>query len=327
MKMLRRALIITTGAGVAAVAIIAAMALSNPKEWPGFPEIKGDRPAYVVEYCERDFGWRTGNLVPITISFKVPAGTTLDAENLTVQGDMTLVERRITTQKGEEDLTYIRVEMQLQSMIYMQKWNTTVNVSYREHGGKWQKLQVEPLEVYSSKTFDGRKRHPEDPSMERRHGLHAVWTFTLLSAGLIGTVFSVGVIIRRPKTRKKMSPKQAVHPWTEIDKAWRRLREGDQNPETLRTIAASLRFYFKAQSASIDDLISTGNPLNQQVARVLEVVENSIWTGTPPDQEKLTELDGVLDSIRPAKRSEPQPVIQNGGSPPSDSTQDSDSSK
>ncbi len=305
MKMLRRALVVTAGAGIVAVVIVAAMALSNPKEWPGFPDLKGDRPAYVVEYEDRDFGWRTGNLVPITISFKVPPGTTIDAQNLSIQGDLNLVESRITKQNGEDGLTYVRVEMKLQSMVYMPKWSATVNVSYRVEGGKWQKLPVETLEVYTSKTFDGRKRHPEDPRMEAMHGFHAVWTFTLLSTGLVGTIFSVGVIIRRPKARKQNAA-VPLDPWMEIDQSWRLLLDGDRDPQTLRTIAAALRFFFKAPSASIDDLIATGDPLNQQVARVLEVVESALWTGTTPDSEKLVELDQVLDSIRPSRKSQAQ---------------------
>lgn len=305
MKILRKALVVLTGAGAVAVIMISAMALTNPKEWPGFPDITGPSPAYVLDYDERDFGWRTGNLVPVTICFKVPAGTTLDAENLSVAGDLALMERRITTQNGAEGLVYIRVEMKLQSLVYMPKWSAEVNVSYREDGGKWQKLKVEQLEVYTSKTFDGRKRHPEDPRLEASQGLHAVWTFSLLALGLAGTVFSVGVIVRRPKAKKAVAV-TPLHPWTEIDQAWRLMRAGDRNPQTLRTTCAALRFYFKAQSASIDDLNATGDPLSQQVAQVLEPLEQALWTGIGPDEQKLVELEHALDNIRPPRSSYPQ---------------------
>jgi membrane protease YdiL (CAAX protease family) len=283
---------------VVALSIIAARARPQVTTWPGFKPNTGTAPQSELKFKDdRDFGYRTGEIVPVTVYVKAPAGTELEPDSLTVKGDMEIARRSVFTQKGEDDSVYARFELGLQSFVGMPKWTATPSLTYRAPGGnKNETVDLATIEVYTSKTFDDRKpkdAHPKEPEVSLLYGHHTVVTVSLLVFGILGSIACLLLLFsgRRRKataqTTSEETPEPVLDPKEQLNQVMTRLFEGDQRDETVLAAVLQLRAFYKVQTATTSDLLGSPSPFDAALGEALEILETSrVWGDgiLPPDR-------------------------------------------
>ena len=293
---------VTTLIALAALAFISSR--SKP-QWPHFPDQKVGSPSVpqlLVEYDEPyDFGYRTGNLIPLKLLVKVPAECSIEDDTIAVNGDLQLVEKRVFSQRSADGTKYFRFDLKLRSFVYTPKLSAKAALSYHINGSTDIKLlESEVIEIYPSKTFDGRKMgHPKDPVLEPAQGYHGLVTCSMLLVGFAGMFCSSLTLHRRKRNSRKESanaiaPTETVrNPWTDANAAFDKVLAGNTNNESLQDLIRCLRCAYKIPTASYGHLQENfdEHPWNQALGVVLQILEDAcIWgqrTLTPDDLENL----------------------------------------
>lgn len=271
---------------VSGIVLAIAFYQSRQFEWPGFEENANGKPQYNVQY-ERDFGYRTGNLVPVRICFKLPAGTTLDVDNLTVEGDMSVAKRTVFTQAGQDGVTYIRLDLQLQAFVFKPKWTDKMFFNYRTAGSnELMTLEVKDISVTTSKTYDSDKtsRHPKEPDLAINQGFHMVWTVLGLFAGLSGMIGCVVYLVKTRQVRAVavvIPPAAAQDPWLLVMEALTAIKDGDHSSAAFERLGLQVRAYSGLHTQTATQLVAANEPRHQAVGEVLAVCEPVVWGGQP----------------------------------------------
>lgn len=272
-------------------------------EWPSFVPNETQKPQYDVQLA-RDYGFRTGNLVPVKIYFKVPEGTTLELESLSVHGDLQIVDRDFHEEKGEHGLKYVRATLKLQGFIYKTKWVFEPSIDYNVAGDpKRQLLKMAPVEVSTSRTYDERKsNHPLDPELKENQGHHMVWTVLTVGGGGIGFLIClIGLfLVKRSTGQKTEVVEETVETpddWANITKAAASIEAGDRTKKALLALVLALRERFDVELATIEELAA--QPAHEALAAVLAVCEDAIWGARDLAPEEASNLLQDVAKLRP----------------------------
>jgi hypothetical protein len=240
-------------AKIAATITICSLGLRPARTvWPHFDEqapASGAPQSVISLRNGRDFGYRTGHLVPVEICFKVPKGTELDVDSITLaapppvraqskreesdKGEpqpgagkdkqapqpvtpppkqvFKIVRRQSLSAKGDGGTRYVQLDIDLQSMIYQPKWSAAFNINYRVgSGGKIQTLTTDSIVVSVSHTFDGEKNaHPKDPQLSTLQGNHLLVTTGWLAVGALGMAGSLAYLILTRRRKVRAAPPPA----------------------------------------------------------------------------------------------------------------------
>ncbi|HEY9869024.1 MAG TPA: hypothetical protein V6D08_07645, partial [Candidatus Obscuribacterales bacterium] len=163
--------------------------------WPEFAAQPGSDPQapQVVAQVERDFGWRTGDRIPVTLYFKQKPGTAIDINTLAIQGDFEIAgPPSIFVRELKDGTKLIKLKLDLQAMALKKAWKVNATMTYRAQGQADDKLITLPgLELYSSATWDGRPEIKDGP-IEYVQDYHLLVNLAIILAGLA----VVGLCIR-----------------------------------------------------------------------------------------------------------------------------------
>jgi hypothetical protein len=148
---------------LAGLAVICAAAFT----WwwtPGWPDFASDpsAQAQVIVRVDRDYGVRTGDLVPVDVYVRLqPPGSRLDVSTLSVEGDFELASPPKVEQKSLKDgssVYHLRIGVQsfrVQPAVVLHATISWVAGETRSH------LAIPELTVHTSKTWDGRDKMQE----------------------------------------------------------------------------------------------------------------------------------------------------------------------
>ncbi len=267
---------------------------SDP-EWPHFPEVAEGadaKPQILLEYDEPfDFGYRTGNLIPIKVLVKVPANASIEPDTLAVNGDMQLVGKRTFSQRAEDGTKYYRFDCELRNFVYKPKLQAKAGLAYRMNSDNQVRLlETESIEIYPSKTFDGRKMgHPKDPVLKPSQGYHGHITISMMVLGLGGMAFSAVTLFRRKRALRRAKEPQAAkpvedNPWTKAKAAFDAVIAGDISEDRLRELVRCLRTAYNVAQTSYGNLQENfgEHAWNQPLGVVLQICEDAcIWRKAP----------------------------------------------
>lgn len=310
--MLRTAKCAGVATVVAGLILVAIWYCGRQPQWPGFDDNHGSTPQYVVRY-NRDFGYRTGSIVPVSIFFKVPKGTTLDVEkNMQAEGDMLVVNRTVSQQSGKDGVQYVRLNLEMQAFVWKQEWSNKLSFVYRIDGSPELKtLELTDVSVTTSKTYDGdtKSKHPKDPDLKILEGYHMMWTIFGLVVGIAGMVGCVVYLVRTRKTKPvrvaapapKEEPKD---PWEVLDAAIDSLLAGDHSPEAFDLVSQAARAYTGLHMETASELIRSEEALHQKLGALLLVCEGVVWGGCTVGDEQLAVLSDSLKVLSPAAATE-----------------------
>jgi hypothetical protein len=279
------------------------------KTWPDFLMDKPDAPRYNTEVAKRDFGYRTGNHVPIGLYFKLSPGMELLTDQMVVNGDFQIVSQQEYREKSGED-TLVRIDLTVQTFVLKPKLEVKPTIAYRSaQGGEVKKLDLLPIEVYSSQTFDGRKsEHPkESADITFLSDGHLTVTSALVFTGAVGVVLAVGGLVRNRKPRvkrekvAKSKTAEASGPfptgWTPVQEAWAAIVGGDRSKAAYTTVVESLRTFFAINTLTVSELKHSAVQNKELIAAFLTICEKALWTKTPVSNADVDAASALMLEI------------------------------
>lgn len=310
--------LILSGLAIAIIATVVTAVIvqaRHERQWPDFLTAKQDAPRYNSEVKDRDFGYRTGNHVPVTLYFKLLPGMELMTEQLVVNGDFEVVSRKEYREKKGED-TLVRVDLVLQAFLLKPKLEVKPTIAYKSTAdGDPKKLDLLTVEVYTSQTYDGRKsEHPKEATLALINDGHLWLTAICIIAGGCGVLLAVHMFLGRRLARLKRKPKVSPGPfpagWTAVQEAWGAVLEGDRSKTNITRVAELIRTFFGVGPLTISELSERTLPEKEPLIVFLGICEKAVWTDSQigdaelaKAQEAMTNIEALLLAKNSAQKS------------------------
>ncbi len=294
---------------VAMVVTVGGIALvfrSDFRRWPEFQPTDSLTPQVVCHY-ERDYGWRTGDLIPVEIFLKQQPGTVVDMHSLAVEGDFDIIGNpEIVTRDRKDGSRLILLRFKIQSLSVGKKLSLRMNMLWRDQStGADKSISIPAFEPYTSPTWDGRDLI-QDGSAAYDQGNH-LW---LNCAYLFGGAFGAGLFFylsRRLKIAAVEAKSRAFQTRREIargefDRAWAAIASGDLNVEHYKSIARCLRKLFHIESKSLREIdfeLGSGHPYRQQTLAILGLCGRVMYQKKALSRGEHLALKEAFDQIAP----------------------------
>ncbi len=304
-----------------AVAVTTVVQVRRERQWPDFLTAKQDAPRYNTEVKDRDFGFRTGNHVPVTLYFQLLPGMELLTEQMVVNGDFEVVSRKEYREARGED-TLVRVDLVLQAFVLKPKLEVKPTITYKSTAdGDPKKLDLLTVEVYTSQTYDGRKsEHPKEADLTLINDGHLWLTAAYILAGGCGVVVAVHMLVGKRLPRLKRRPKVNPGPfpagWTAVQEAWSVIIEGDRNKLAFTNVAGLVRTFFGVDPLTVSELSGSALPEKEPLIAFLAICEKALWTDTQIDEvelakahELMTVMERMLLARQATSRATISPVV------------------
>lgn len=274
--------------------------------WPDFLAGKPGEPAYNFEVGDsassnRNFGYRTGNHVPVSLYFRLSKGTELLTDQLVLPGDFQQVSKKVVSEtKGEE--TLVRVDLTLQTFVFKPKWEVKPEIGYRTADGTVKKLSMLAVEVSSSNTFDGSKdKHPKEQNVEMVSvSGHNSLTALLVIAGIVGVLWAVRRLVRKPKVQEVLvepAADEVPAEWLAVRQAWAAITGGDRSKPAFARATQAVRAACGLPTATLSEIKTMSLPYGQQLAFFLRVCEQHVWTDQPVEFREISQAGDLLAEI------------------------------
>jgi len=290
------------------VAILAALALVFfwPKavDWPQFAAAENNAPATVVE-VKPDFGYRTGDLIPVTLYIKEAPGTEVDITSLALEGNFELVGEPDVFAKGLEDGSrLIRVRLVLQSFTLAQPVSSRVSMIWTVDGQRDTfELPETVIKVHTSMTWDGREelQEGEVDLLGSRTPWANLALFVLSVAGIIWLSRYIRRLIAglpREVSEAPVSPRLLAK--QRFDAIWAKIEAGDLSEENFKEINIILRQFLKIETVLrkfIPMAVGENHPYIEQIVLVFGHCERVMFERDVLTAEELAALKTAFDEI------------------------------
>jgi hypothetical protein len=291
--------------GVAGLLVAALFLTKHVEQWPQFPkEAVGPTPAVIYE-VERDFGWRTGDVVPITIYIKQFPGTSVDVDGLALEGDFEVrgdikVDSRVTADGGK----VIRVKMNVQSFAFKPEVSSRVSMTWNQNGSKdWQEVPKAEVKVHTSPTYDGREKIQQGHLLFIQ-GMHLLWTigvFALSIVGFIASTMFIRYIVRTTPVPVDPPRKLTLYEWAMVrfDAAWAKILKGDRSDEVFREIDHITRKLLHVEVVALShlDIALYDHPFKKQGLYIIKTCERKLFRGDTLEDKYVAAIKPAFDEI------------------------------
>lgn len=259
------------------------MYTSTTVRWPDFGKPLSAAPAVVVQ-VERDYGYRTGDVVPVEIFLQERPGTKLDLDSLVFEGDFEVRGEAAHNSKTTPDGTIIHhIKVDLQSLVIQDKLESGLSFVWESLADKksqtWRSSEA-LIKISTSQTWDGR---PDIRRGKRRlqTGFHWIYSGLLLAVPLFVLGWCRWVIIRYERHGKIYDPayRRYVNPVEELRKrltsTWQQVTTGSTDIQLFTELNADLRKLFGIQTVPVENLTAhmADNSLAEPTSRVISRCE------------------------------------------------------
>lgn len=313
----RKTLLLSALAG-AAIVILLLAALWRPSpsvQWPDFPQPRGSEPQVVV-VVDPDFGYHIGDVIPVDIFIRQPAGTKVE-DGLALEGDFETRGDPVVTREIRGGETYIRMRVYLQSFqAFKPAYQATISMTFETVGDKViREVKMPPIAVGTSNTWDGRD-YPQTGKLAPWYGNHLSWNIGYLVVGLIGLI-GLTVYIRRLRKLipKPIKPKAPLTPRQKakarFDEVWKRIRAGDQSERNFREIDVIVRQLERIEHVLLEYVpVALGDihPRKAEIMHILENCELVIFRGDSLTDEQLDVFEAMFLIFIGATPTTPKPA-------------------
>lgn len=308
------------------VLLVAVMAVSltgvvlvtrrDQTRWPAFDAIPvaKETPAtapQVVAAYERDYGWRTADVIPILIFVKQQPGTTIDLHSLAVEGDFDIIsEPDIVTRDFNDGSRWIRVRFKIQSMKVGKQLalKTSMLVRIRETG-KDQLIAIPAFMPYTSPTWDGRDLI-QDGKPEFVQGLH-MWVTLAYVLGSIAGFF--GLLYLRHKWLSEANTARSLSGWEtrrqiarrDFDAVWEKFENGDYSSANYQEVSRIIRTLFLIECKvrhEIEWELGGAHPFKDQTLALLDLCGKVLYQQHVLKEHEQKALKTIFDQIVPPAR-------------------------
>ena len=284
-------------------------------EWPVFPSEQhsasspavtpSDKPE-IVATLDRDFGWRIGDVVPVTVYMLQKPGTVIDMHSIALAGDFELVGAPDQFELSRQDGSKVyRVKLKLQSFSVAPQLDLKANVSYRVLANNDDvTVDIPTIAPYTSKTWDGRKLIQEG-KLVIVHGLHGWITLAYVLVGLFGASF-FWKLTRRfyhllpVAVQKLLGPSRFIKARRLFDAVWAKMEAGDRSRENYVAIARIIRRLYLIETKTTLEakywyLYGHNGPA--AIADMLEECDKVIYLGRTLSDDEHYRIKTIFDSL------------------------------
>lgn len=309
---------------VIALAGILFITKSDRTGWVDFPAVQGqDLTPQVVTVVERDYGWRTADVVPIVLYIKQLPGTRVDMHSLAIEGDFDVVGNPdIVSRDFKDGSKYIRIRLNIQSMKVDKRLSIKMSMLWRDiKEGDDRPLAIPAFQPFTSPTWDGRDII-QDGDPQYWHGTMLIWTLSYLVVGVFGAFFLNRLrkrwIEEEEVEKKRGWDSRRAIARKEFDLAWARFDNGDFSVESYKAVAKCVRKLFRLESKVMREIemeLGSAHPYRVQTLKILELCGKVMYANrslkedehysirdtfneiVPPLPAETTEVDGEGDDV------------------------------
>lgn len=275
-------------------------------DWPQYPETQESAPS-VVSQLEPDFGYRTGDVIPVAIFVKEQPGTEIDISSLALEGDFEIRgEPKIHRAGTEDGGQQYCIQLQLQSFSMSPKLRATMSMQWNTKGNRqWKEVKHSLVNAFTSLTWDGERKEIQSGPLPV---INSLWKY-LSPALMVFAVLLFGACLfyQRWFERATAAREQKVQASArmvckrQVDSARKRIEGGDLSEHHYVAIAAALRQYFNVEStvlAYIPLALGDHHPYKKRVQASINLCERVAYKSvklTATEQKYLFEfLDDIL---------------------------------
>lgn len=265
--------------------------------WPtSFPETKDSAPSVVVQ-VDPDFGYRTGDVIPVTIFVRENAGTEVDISGLALEGDFEIRGEPVLTRKslGEGAQGYC-LQLQLQSFSIQPKLSSMVSFTWNVRGQRqWKEVKAPLVDVFTSLTWDGLRKEIQPGPMTAITNNHLYVSIGMLAGSVL--LFIGCIVFQRyyhrlnaaSEERRQASPRMVCK--RRVDAARKAIEAGDTSKENFRIIAEAVRTYLGLDSVLLSGVPEAlgHNPYKKRIQASINLCERVVYR-----DEEVTLNDGEL---------------------------------
>jgi hypothetical protein len=279
--------------------------LKRVEQCPDFPKTAtGPTPAVIVE-VERDFGWRTGDVVPITIYVKQFPGTAVDVDGLALEGDFEVrgdvkVDSRVTADGGK----VVRVKMNVQSFAFKPEVKARISMTWAEDGSKdWKEVPRAEVSLHTSPTYDGRDKIQQG-RLDFIQGPHLAWAIAVLVlsiASIIGATIYIRWVVRNTPVPVEPPRKLTLYEWAQLrfDAAWARIEAGDRSDQVFQEIDHITRRLLRVETVQLShlDIALSDHPFRKQGLYIIKTCERKLFRGDELKDRHILGIKIAFDEI------------------------------
>lgn len=278
----------------------------RPNEsWPSLDEATGPAPTIQVQYDTRNFGWRIGDVVPVTIYVKQHAGTTVEVEGLALDGEFELRgDPQVSSVPTPDGGKLYQIKLRLQSFSTQDERSARISLAWYRDGQRGaQELGQTKISMHASKTWDGKPEIQEGkPSYVQ--GNHLWRSIGLGVLSLAGIVISVVywrwqiLLLPIPALRKQPPTKEQ---WAQarFNAAWAHIAAGERDAIWFRRITVTMRRYLGADAILWSQLPNSlrNYAYQKQALTVIGMCERVLFKKDVLTEEELLALHAAFHDI------------------------------
>lgn len=290
---------------IGALLFVALHFVKTEEKWGSFPaDAKGPAPIVQVE-VERDFGWRTGDVVPLTIYVKSFPGTSVDTDGLALEGDFEVrgdvkVDSRRTADGGK----ITRIRMDVQSFAFKPAVSARISMTWNKDGEKeWNEIPKSTVELHTSPTWDGRQQLQEG-HLDFTQGTHLLKLVLIFVLGIGGVILATLYIRREIRNMPVVvEPPQplTLYDWAMLrfDAVWKRVEAGDRSDEVFMEIDHITRKLMHVETVQIShlDIALADHPFKKQGLYIIKTCERVLFRGDAIDDRYVFAIKTAFDVI------------------------------
>lgn len=282
--------------------------------WPKFPDANPAAPMapQVVAQVTRDYGWRTGDAIPVVLYIRQVPGTTVDTSNIAIKGDFEVRKQptQLVTKHLPDGSEMMKLRFTVQSFNVSKTWTLDANMTYKVvKSGDAQTVTLPGLKVYTSMTYDGRGNIQPGPLQTQWDLPERVLTISLLALGLIsliwGIVWSERITKRNAKTPQRTPLQTVQHNYAVLIK---RIEAGDRGSDVYEQLERNVRWLYKLEPKTrgqIELEVEMNNhPFQQEIKTIISLCDKRIYDGMELSDE---EHKAIADAFKRIFTSKPAP--------------------
>lgn len=298
-----------------AVGCCALLFWNDRTEWPKFPSdaqtpvgvlAASSSTPEIVANLDRDFGWRIGDVLSVTVYMKQKPGTVIDMHSIALAGDFELAGAPDIFELTKADGSKVyRVKLKLQSFSVAPQLDLKANVSYRVLASNEDvTVDLPTIAPYTSKTWDGRKLIQEG-KLVILHGLHGWITLAYILGGLIGFSFFWRLCrkfynLLPVAVKRLLGPSRFLKARRQFDAVWAKMEAGDRSRENYVALARIIRRLYLIETKTTLEakywyLYGRNGP--SEIADMLMECDKVIYLNRTLTDEEHYRIKTIFDSL------------------------------
>ncbi|MBY0359501.1 MAG: hypothetical protein K2W82_15970 [Candidatus Obscuribacterales bacterium] len=294
--------------GLAAVLAATVLCIKYAKpasDWPDFAPNQDKQPQVVV-LVEPDFGYRTGDLVPVDIFIKQMPGSKVDIDSMALEGNFEIHgEAKVTAREFPDRSKMYRIKLVLQSFAVQRKLNASMSMVWEIENDPESKEIRQPLvEVFTSYTWDGREEIKDGP-LSVGKGYHWQISLLLLLLSLGGFVWTLVAISRTYVNQRLLRSEHQLNTKEmickrRVDAAFDQIVAGDPALVHFQEIDAAMREYLGVETVLLKDVpqaLLTHYIYENQAMRLIIGCEKVLFRKLSLRPEEIAQMRTDADDI------------------------------